>query len=96
MAKYGRICSTNGRGRRNGNAAGQAKRGIMILQLTASKVEQQSMSMAFCSDFPTVADIAAAWNAKGDASYFHSNRKNGFQTFQDEQIASLPRMVSLR
>jgi hypothetical protein len=40
-------------------------------------------------DFATAADIATAWNTRGDASYFHSNRKNGFHTFQDEEIAAL-------
>ena len=43
-------------------------------------------------DFPTAADIARAWNTSGDASYFHSNRKNGFHTFQDEDIAALLRV----
>jgi hypothetical protein len=44
------------------------------------------------AEFPTAADIARAWNTSGDASYFHSNRKNGFHTFQDEDIAALLRV----
>jgi len=39
-------------------------------------------------DFVSAAVIAEAWNKTGDASYFHSNRKHGFLTFQDEEIAS--------
>jgi hypothetical protein len=39
-------------------------------------------------DYVSAAMIAEAWNKTGDASYFHSNRKHGFLTFQDEEIAS--------
>jgi hypothetical protein len=43
-------------------------------------------------DYPTARELANAWNTKGDAVYFHSNRKNGFRTFQDDEIASLLRV----
>lgn len=43
-------------------------------------------------DYPSVQEIAEAWNAKGDAAYFYSNRKNGLRSFQDEAIATLLRV----
>jgi hypothetical protein len=59
--------------------------GFDVLLATATKPTPDPTT----GDFPTVTDIAAAWNTNRDASYFHSNRKNGFHTFQDEQIATL-------
>jgi hypothetical protein len=59
--------------------------GFDVLLATATKPTPDPTTR----DFPTVVDIATAWNARGDASYFHSNRKNGFYTFQDEEIAAL-------
>jgi hypothetical protein len=59
--------------------------GFDVLLATATKPTPDPAT----GDFPTVVDIATAWNARGDASYFHSNRKNGFHTFQDEEIATL-------
>jgi hypothetical protein len=59
--------------------------GFDVLLATATKPTPDPAT----DDFPTVVDIATAWNARGDASYFHSNRKNGFHTFQDEEIAGL-------
>ena len=59
--------------------------GFDVLLATATKPSPDSAT----GDFPTVIEIATAWNARGDASYFHSNRKNGFHTFQDEEIAAL-------
>jgi hypothetical protein len=56
-----------------------------VLLATATKPTPDPIT----KDFPTVANIAAAWNTKGDASYFHSNRKNGLHTFQDEELESL-------
>jgi hypothetical protein len=40
-------------------------------------------------DFPDLAVIADAWNKIGDATYFWSNRQNGFHTFQDSEIEAL-------
>jgi hypothetical protein len=40
-------------------------------------------------DFASPAVIANAWNEARDASYFQSNRKHGFETFQDKEIAEL-------
>jgi hypothetical protein len=59
--------------------------GFDVLLATATKPTPDPGT----GDFPTVTEIAAAWNTNRDASYFHSNRKNGFYTFQDEQIAAL-------
>jgi hypothetical protein len=59
--------------------------GFDVLLATATKPTPDPAT----GDFPTVIDIATAWNARGDASYFHSNRKHGFHTFQDEEIAAL-------
>jgi hypothetical protein len=43
--------------------------------------------------FPTVEEIARAWNAEGygSAEYFTKNRENGIVTFQDDVIATLLR-----
>jgi hypothetical protein len=43
-------------------------------------------------DFAPVKIIADAWNGLKEAAYFHSNRTNGFHTFQDEAIAALLRV----
>jgi hypothetical protein len=43
-------------------------------------------------DFAPVDVIAEAWNEREDATYFHSNRANGFHTFQDGAIAALLRV----
>jgi hypothetical protein len=62
--------------------------GFDLLLATATKPTPNSRT----GDFPNVAAIAEAWNKAGDASYFHSNRKHGFVTFQDENIAALLRV----
>lgn len=41
---------------------------------------------------PQPSEIAGPWKTspgKGDVHYFHNNRKNGIQTFQDDRIAPL-------
>lgn len=62
--------------------------GFDVLLATATKPSPDPAT----GDFPTAIDIATAWNTRGDASYFHSNRKNGFHTFQDEETAVLLRV----
>jgi hypothetical protein len=62
--------------------------GFDLLLATATKPVPDPST----GEFVGVAAIAEAWNATGDASYFHSNRKHGFKTFQDEDIAALLRV----
>lgn len=38
-------------------------------------------------DYPTAKQVADAWLKTRDPQYFVENRKNGFRTFQDEEIA---------
>jgi len=69
----------------NCSTTGMPLDGFDVLLATATKPSPDPAT----GDFPTAVDIAIAWNARGDASYFHSNRKNEFHTFQDEEIAAL-------
>jgi hypothetical protein len=57
--------------------------GLDLLLATAT------MPNSDTGDFPSVAAIAAAWNTTKDAGYFHGNRKHGFYSFQDDEIAAL-------
>jgi hypothetical protein len=70
------------------SGTGQALDGFDILLATATKPTPDRTTR----DFVDTAAIAAAWNQVGDASYFHSNRKHGFETFQDREIAALLRL----
>jgi hypothetical protein len=67
---------------------GKTLDGFDLLLATATKPVPDLRT----GDFASVAAIADAWNRAGNASYFHSNRQNGFKTFQDEDIAALLRV----
>lgn len=43
-------------------------------------------------DYVSPTALAGAWNKAGNASYFHSNRKHGIETFQDREIVELLRV----
>lgn len=67
---------------------GQQLAGFDLLLATATRPTPYGGT----GDFAPVDVIAEAWNGVEDATYFHSNRANGFQTFQDGAIASLLRV----
>jgi hypothetical protein len=63
---------------------GAAVDSLDLLLATATKPTPDKNT----GDNPTAKQIAAAWLKTGDPQYFLENRKHGFHTFQDEEIAA--------
>jgi hypothetical protein len=67
---------------------GKPVEGVEILLATATRPTPDLAT----GDFPSVAEVARAWNEAGDASYSRNNRQSGIHTFQDEEIEALLRI----
>ncbi len=67
---------------------GQPLAGFDLVLVTAT----QPTPYGDTGDFAPVNIIAGAWNEAKDATYFRSNRANGFYTFQDGAIETLLRV----
>jgi hypothetical protein len=67
---------------------GEALTGVDLLLATAT----QPTPYGETGDHAPVPVIAEAWNRTKNATYFHSNRANGFHTFQDDAIEALLRV----